>query len=188
MKKLNRKGFTLVELLAVIVILAIVVGIAIPSVTNIINNSKTSAMTTATKTAVDFLQDQFALVNTSSSIANTYVRDMVYDVCHVYKSSDTKVGKPIIEAMGYTANNVYEVAVEINSTTGKAYVEVMSMPKTSEYYTAGWAKTKTSGTGKSAKTYYGTADTTIIAAKKAGTPTKCTTKDTNYAAANTFDK
>ena len=37
---MNRKGFTLVELLATIVVLAIVVGISVPSVTGIIRKSK----------------------------------------------------------------------------------------------------------------------------------------------------
>ncbi|MFC4386276.1 prepilin-type N-terminal cleavage/methylation domain-containing protein [Gracilibacillus marinus] len=39
----NEKGFTLVELLAVIVILGIILAIAIPAIGNIIENSKTSA-------------------------------------------------------------------------------------------------------------------------------------------------
>lgn len=40
MKKLNRKGFTLVELLVVIVILVIIMSIAIPSVTSSLERSK----------------------------------------------------------------------------------------------------------------------------------------------------
>lgn len=39
----KEEGFTLVELLAVLVILALIVGIAIPMVGNVINNSKESA-------------------------------------------------------------------------------------------------------------------------------------------------
>lgn len=40
----NEKGLTLIELLAVIVILAIVAAIAVPSIGNIINNSKDKAI------------------------------------------------------------------------------------------------------------------------------------------------
>ncbi len=43
MKRLNKKGFTLIELLAVIIILGILMIIAIPSVTEYINNSRKSA-------------------------------------------------------------------------------------------------------------------------------------------------
>lgn len=39
----NQKGFTLVELLAVIVILGIIAAIAVPSIANIIDNSKKDA-------------------------------------------------------------------------------------------------------------------------------------------------
>lgn len=41
--KTNKKGFTLVELLAVIVILAIILAIAIPGIGNIINTAKRGA-------------------------------------------------------------------------------------------------------------------------------------------------
>ncbi|WP_298470297.1 prepilin-type N-terminal cleavage/methylation domain-containing protein [uncultured Psychrobacillus sp.] len=46
MKKLlkNQKGLTLIELLAVIVILAIVAAIAVPSIGNIIDNSRVGAI------------------------------------------------------------------------------------------------------------------------------------------------
>ena len=40
---MNKKGFTLVELLAVIVILAIILAIAVPSITGILNSAKRSA-------------------------------------------------------------------------------------------------------------------------------------------------
>ncbi|PIC96669.1 Tfp assembly type protein [Sporosarcina sp. P26b] len=43
-KKLNQKGLTLVELLAVIVILGIIAAIAVPAIGNIITNSKVNAM------------------------------------------------------------------------------------------------------------------------------------------------
>ena len=38
----NNKGFTMVELLAVIVVLAIMMGIAIPAVTHYVNKGKDS--------------------------------------------------------------------------------------------------------------------------------------------------
>lgn len=59
MKKLNRKGFTLVELLAVIIILAIVVGITIPAVLSTVNSSKEKAFQTAAETAADWLDRQY---------------------------------------------------------------------------------------------------------------------------------
>ena len=40
MKKINSKGFTLVELLAVIVIMGILMMVAIPAVTRTIENSR----------------------------------------------------------------------------------------------------------------------------------------------------
>ena len=46
MKRINNKGFTLVELLAVIVILAILVLVALPNVTGVMANARKSAFRT----------------------------------------------------------------------------------------------------------------------------------------------
>lgn len=59
MKKLNNKGFTLVELLAVIIILAIVVGITIPAVLTTVDKSRNQAFETAADTAADWLDRQY---------------------------------------------------------------------------------------------------------------------------------
>ena len=40
MKRINKKGFTLVELLAVIVIMGILMMVAIPSISRVIENSR----------------------------------------------------------------------------------------------------------------------------------------------------
>ena len=40
MKKINKKGFTLVELLAVIVVLAIVMGLAVVAISGVLDNAR----------------------------------------------------------------------------------------------------------------------------------------------------
>jgi len=61
MKKLNRKGFTLVELLAVIVILAIVVGITLVTVLPTLKQSRQEAFELTAQTAADYLEKQYQL-------------------------------------------------------------------------------------------------------------------------------
>ena len=61
MKRLNRKGFTLVELLAVIVILAIVVGITLVTVLPTLKDSRQEAFEVTAQTAADYLEKQYQL-------------------------------------------------------------------------------------------------------------------------------
>ena len=49
MKRNNKNGFTLVELLAVIVILAIILVIAVPKVIGVINDSKKATLESTAK-------------------------------------------------------------------------------------------------------------------------------------------
>ena len=72
---LNQKGLTLIELLAVIVILAILVTIAIPSISNVIANQRDKAI----------LSDIVAMVETSKM---QYVADECGDSICEYDSSN----------------------------------------------------------------------------------------------------
>ena len=56
---MNKKGFTLVELLAVIAILAILVLVAVPNVLGMFNNAKKDTFATETKDMVRIAQQQY---------------------------------------------------------------------------------------------------------------------------------
>ena len=57
----NKKGFTLVELLAVIVILALIMGVAIVGIGNVISSSKNSVMLENALNIIDGVKKQFAI-------------------------------------------------------------------------------------------------------------------------------
>ena len=52
MKKLNKKGFTLIELMAVIAILVVIMGLALPNITSSIERSKQKQIESKRKLAV----------------------------------------------------------------------------------------------------------------------------------------
>ena len=75
----NRKGFTLIELLAVIIILGLLMLIAIPSVTNYINNSRKEAYI---DTAKQYIKGATALVNSGElDIYNTETTYYIPSTC-----------------------------------------------------------------------------------------------------------
>ena len=109
MKKLNRKGFTLVELLAVIIILAIVVGISIPAITSVINNSKNSALGVATESAYDYLRDQYDIYNIDPSSASSLVKKIIGATDGTLTITDAAE----LEALGFKTENVDTVIAKV---------------------------------------------------------------------------
>ena len=63
LRNTNKKGLTLIELLAVIVILAIIALIATPIVTNIINDARKEAAKDSTYEYVKAIENKVALDN-----------------------------------------------------------------------------------------------------------------------------
>ena len=131
MKKLNRKGFTLVELLAVIIILAIVVGISIPAITSIINGSKNSALGVAVESAADYLADQYSIYNIDTTTAGTGFTSYM---ANIGKNQTITSSDALFAEMGFDSAKVSKVEVCV-TTGGSVYVSVTEIPTTSDYYT-----------------------------------------------------
>lgn len=70
-KRLNQKGLTLIELLAVIVILAIIAAIAIPAITGLINTQRDKAILAEAQTIIAGAK----LANTSGACGSDGVCD-----------------------------------------------------------------------------------------------------------------
>lgn len=114
MKNLNKKGFTLVELLAVIVILGVIMLIAIPSVGTIIKNSKENSFASSgnmyISTAQNFIAGETDIVN-----GETYYMS-------IYELNNKKLDKSPIDSSRYITGYV-TAAVDSNSNiTYKAYI------------------------------------------------------------------
>lgn len=96
----NNKGFTLVELLAVIVILAIIVGITLVTILPTISNSKLKSFRTTLGVIERWLTQQSELLALSGGYTINEVSKEFIDICGptgslcYYKKDDlTKVGK-----------------------------------------------------------------------------------------------
>lgn len=148
MKKLNNKGFTLVELLAVIIILAIVVGISIPAITNVINDSKNNAMGVAVDAASDYLTDQYSYMNIDvNSVSKEF-----YDTFGESPTDEQQLDPELVKQAGFDLANVEDVYATLKPATGKICVRIEHILTTSEYYTTKyWNTDQTAKTGSGVK-------------------------------------
>ena len=99
MKKLNRKGFTLVELLAVIVILAIVVGITMVTILPTLENSRKKAFDTAVETISNYIQDQKDMSLLSADLRGSTYNSAIGEA----ESGDGFTGN-LLTTTGYSKN------------------------------------------------------------------------------------
>ena len=121
--KLNKKGFTLVELLAVIIILAIVVGITIPAVLTTISNTRLKAFQTATESVADWIEREYQAYQVGDSSISVVSSAFTTANC---QSGTCTVSDGLLTAAGVKPANftVDGSSITINTTTGRACVKL----------------------------------------------------------------
>lgn len=136
--KLNNKGFSLVELIVVIAIMAILVGVLAPSVLGQIDKAKQSK----DKQAVDAVATAVAIAWADQDITDTKSTDFTVPVVHASGSQtpapstydSKKYFEVIYNTIGFQ-NILFEsdqfkavtaLTVKVNSTTGKVTVSTGS--------------------------------------------------------------
>ena len=129
MKKLNRKGFTLVELLAVIIILAIVVGITIPAVLTTINSTRDKAFQTSVEAVADWLDRQAsAFLVSDGDIVTTDGTYVSACTTNGAINATCTVSAELLNAAGVKAANFTTTdnssSIKYNTTSGRYCVKL----------------------------------------------------------------
>lgn len=111
-KKIKKKGFTLVELLAVIVILAIIMVITVPTVLGSISEAKKSAFNTVGETMKKYLKDNYN--NCKLNIGNlaSYDKEIFNEQCQIRTEKNPEdLSRALIKNSGYSEKDIKEVEI-----------------------------------------------------------------------------
>ena len=111
-KKIKKKGFTLVELLAVIVILAVIMVITVPTVLGSISEAKRSAFNTVGETMKKYLKDNYN--NCKLNIGNlaSYDKEIFNEQCQIRTDNPPEdLSKALIKNSGYSEKDIKEVEI-----------------------------------------------------------------------------
>ena len=165
MKILNKKGFTLVELLAVIVILAIVVGITLVTVLPTLKKSRQEAFELTAQTAADYFEKQYQLYLIGEDIPAD-IESVIQSVLAGGPHASHYIGADVIESAGLKAENYVAGQIGLNATTGRICVKLYASTnitkaaninnlaganEAGEYYDATEQSTSSTIQGKTAK-------------------------------------
>lgn len=106
-KNKKKKGFTLVELLAVIVILAVIMVITIPTVLGSIGETKSSALESSAKAIKQYLKNNYDKCKLGNELVFPYDKEIFDQDCQLkYNISDK-----LITNSGYSTKDIKKVSV-----------------------------------------------------------------------------
>ena len=146
----------MVELLAVIIILAIVVGITIPAVLTTTSKAKEKSFETVAKTTADWFDRQYEIYRSgvdslgTVTVNSTFITACGEDasLCLIGKNEDNPTmgevalnegpeynnGDGVIEGIGIDTKNISSLFVVINPETGRSCVHLIAA-RNGDYYT-----------------------------------------------------
>ena len=125
-KKNNRKGFTTVELIIVIAVIAILATVMIPTFSNLITKANDSnALQTATNTWKSYTIDN--PLTFSGDTVYIYVLDKDNNVTHIYQAVNSQLVKDAVadtaeEIAAFKPNCTDKLIKHDASTTGKGFL------------------------------------------------------------------
>ena len=111
-KRREKKGFTLVELLAVIVILAVIMVITIPTVLGNMKEAKQSAYNTVGDTMIKYIEDNYKNCKLGNKDIANYDDDIFDDKCEIRTDiSEQDLSNNLINNSGYSTNDIEKVEI-----------------------------------------------------------------------------
>ena len=125
----NNKGFTLVELLAVIIVLAIIMVIAIPTVTNVMGNARRNAMVLEAEKMLTNVQTRY-MADVVLANQTTDSKCVYYQIDKDFGGSTGTYKGTVWAIFGNTNEVIYGISIQdtnyqiIGFTTTDGYPDV----------------------------------------------------------------